>query len=178
MRDNMKIYFFFLMIYCLLISCSSEKASKKKNPEFFLSFYNGIPKNDSLKIEIDYDKSKDSLGVCATNISDKEMVLPYFRETNLSYRGGPGFVLFVYEEQDNDYVEVTEDPDYDALYLNSIRDRKLASREKNCEPVFSPDFFYKFLSGKTYKFVVRYYAEYTYQHHDKFVQSNIVTVKW
>jgi hypothetical protein len=179
MANKMKIFLSCLAVYWFMISCSSKNSSEKRNPESYLSFYNKEQKNDSLKIDIEYSRSKDSLAVCVTNVSNKDIIVPSFREANLSYNAGPGFVLFVYEEQDGDYVEMTDGPDYDAfVHLDTIIDRKLLSGEKNCKHVFSPDFFFKFLPEKNYKFVVRYYAENTYEHHNKFVQSNIVTIKW
>jgi hypothetical protein len=161
----------------ILFSCNSEKSSENKNPESFLSFYNNVPKNDSLKIEIDYDRSKDHLGICMTNMSDKDIIVPHFQEVGLY--PSTGFVFLVYEKQDDDYVEMPDAPDYDVFRNgDTIMDRKLVRKEKCCDHSFSPDALFEFSRGKTYKLVVRYYAEYAREHHDKFIESNIVTVKW
>jgi hypothetical protein len=127
----------YLFIIFSLFSCNSKSPSETKNPEAFLSFYNKIPKNDSLKIEINYNRSKDRLGVCVTNISAKEIVVPFYGRINLSYNPAPGFVLFAYEEQDNDYAEISSGIDYDTSLLgDTLPDKKLQVWRGITEAVF------------------------------------------
>ena len=128
----------YILILSVLFSCNSKKSSENKNPESFLSFYNKVPKNDSLKIEIAYDKTKDSLSFCVTNISAKEIVVPFYTKINLSFNPAPGFVLFVYEEKDDDYAEISSGTDYfTSLLGDTLPDKKIQSMEKDCRRSFS-----------------------------------------
>lgn len=161
----------------LFFQCSSGD-SDQLNTSTFDSVYEGT-KNDSLKIEISFDATKKLVTVCTSNISDRELFLADYRHMNVSYSAAPGFVLFAFEEAGDDYIEMTDNRDYQSVLKNGREyEKTFAQKESDCENDISPGSFFDFETGKKYKLLMRYYPIYEFDKTETFVESNVLNIVW
>jgi hypothetical protein len=176
MKLGNKIGLLLLIVIIVAASCNSnnnDNGEDDKKAATFTSIYKG-EKNDSLSIEISFDASKKRIDVCNINKAQKNIIISSYRPIHPSYSPSFGFILYAFEENDDGFTEMSENLDVDAAPIDdSLTIIRFSVGEKKCDLYEIPDSYFHFTTGKKYKFFLRYNIN-----RDKFIESNVIDVKW